>query len=49
MVTMGTKRVLDESSFSEHDKVGGDDGNKTNSNVRDMLHNDEPIDVFNPV
>lgn len=52
MVTMGTKRVLDESVFSDHDDAGGDDddGSKANSNgTRDALRGDEPIDVFNPV
>ncbi|CAN0026297.1 unnamed protein product [Pylaiella littoralis] len=51
MVTMGTKRVLDESVFSDHDDAGGDDddGSKANSNgTRDALRGDEPIDVFNP-
>lgn len=51
MVTMGTKRVLDESAFSGQDDAGdGDQGNNnSSSDTGDMLREDEPIDVFNPV
>lgn len=55
MMTMGTKRVLDESALVNDDGEDDDDNNNNNSDEMtqqssNMLqHDDEPIDVFNMV
>lgn len=51
MVTMGTKRVLDDSVLSGNSGYGcdNDSADRSQENKNSIRQEDEPIDVFNPV
>lgn len=55
MVTMGTKRVLDESALANDDSQDDDDdddnasGDVTQKRSNMLQQDDEPMDVFNMV